>query len=128
MVKVLRGVRGAITVESNNSTMICESVVELLTSMVTANNIETEDIGAVIFSSTSDLNSAFPAVGARSLGWNEVPLFGTQEIENPSGISKCIRVLILWNTDLPQRSIKHIYLRDAISLRQDIKEKEDANR
>lgn len=121
MVSLLRGVRGAITVEQNDHGTICESVVELLTEIVAANKIETEDMGAVIFSSTPDLNAAFPALGARKMGWNEVPLFGTQEIDNPYGLPRCIRVLILWNTELPQSAIKHIYLRDAVALRQDIK-------
>ena len=118
---LLRGIRGAITVEQNEPALICESVVELLTAIVAANKFQLEDIGAVIFSSTPDLNAAFPALGARKIGWSEVPLFGTQEIDNPNGIDRCIRVLILWNTDLPQYAIKHVYLREAVSLRQDIK-------
>ena len=118
---MLRGIRGAITVDNNDHGTICESVVELLTEIIAANKMETEDIGAVIFSSTPDLNAAFPALGARQMGWNEVPLFGTQEIDNINGLPRCIRVLILWNTELPQSAIKHIYLRDAVALRQDIK-------
>jgi len=119
-VNLLRGVRGAITVENNSQSDICDRVIELLTAVITENNIQTEDIGAVIFSSTPDINAAFPAVGARMMGWNEVPLFGTQELDNPNGVPRCIRVLILWNTDLPQTAIKHIYLRGATALRQDI--------
>ncbi len=117
---LLRGIRGAITVDKNESTEIVEKVAELLSAMVQANKIEVEDIGAAIFSSTPDINSAFPAVAARELGWTEVPLFGTQEIDSPNGISHCIRVLILLNTDLSQKEIKHIYLRGAVVLRQDI--------
>ncbi len=118
---MLRGVRGAITVESNDHSIICARVIELLTAILQKNEIFPEDIGAVIFSSTPDLNAAFPAEGARKMGWSEVPLFGTQELDNPGGISGCVRVLILWNTDLPQREIKHVYLRGAAVLRQDIK-------
>lgn len=117
---LLRGVRGAITVNSNDENEICASTIELLQEMVEKNTINTEDIGAVIFSSTPDIPAAFPAVGARKMGWNEVPLFGTQEIDNPHGVPLCIRVLILWNTELSQNSIKHIYLRNAVVLRQDI--------
>lgn len=118
---MLRGVRGAITVEVNDYHTICERVIELLTAIVTENNIDIEDIGAVIFSSTPDLDAAFPAEGARKMGWNEVPLFGTQEIDRAGGLASCIRVLILWNTDLPQVKVKHSYLRDAAQLRKDIK-------
>jgi chorismate mutase len=120
MIILLRGIRGAITVDENDSAEIVEKVAELLSSMVQANKIEIEDIGAVIFSSTPDINSAFPAVAARNLGWTEVPLFGTQEIDSPSGVPHCIRVLILLNTELSQAAIKHIYLRGAVVLRQDI--------
>jgi len=117
---LLRGVRGATTVEANVDEQIFERVTELLTVMVGENNIQCDDIAAVIFSSTPDLNAAFPAKAARGIGWTEVPLFGTQEIENPDGMPKCIRVLLLWNTDKTQKAIKHTYLRGAAMLRQDI--------
>lgn len=116
----MRGIRGAITVENNESDEIIENVAELLSAIVQANKIEIDDIGAVIFSSTPDINSAFPAVAARKLGWLEVPLFGTQEIDSPTGLMHCIRVLILLNTELSQKEIKHIYLKGAVVLRQDI--------
>lgn len=122
MIILLRGIRGATTVENNESSEIVDRVTELLSALLAANKFEMEDIGAVIFSSTPDINAAFPAIAARNLGWTEVPLFGTQEIDSPDGISRCIRVLILWNTGLSQKAIKHIYLRDAVVLRQDIKQ------
>ncbi|MPM96728.1 Chorismate mutase AroH [bioreactor metagenome] len=117
---MLRGIRGATTVNNNDRADILNGVSELLNAMRETNSFELEDIGAIIFSSTPDLDTAFPAAAARTLGWNEVPLFGTQEIDNPEGLSHCIRVLILWNTDLPQKNIRHVYLRHAVSLRQDI--------
>lgn len=117
---MLRGVRGATTVTQNNKQEIFEKTAELLQMLVNENKIATEDIGAVIFSSTTDLNSAFPAAAARKLGWSEVPLFGTQEIDNPDGVALCVRVLILWNTDVAQKNIKHVYLGQAAVLRPDI--------
>lgn len=120
MISLVRGIRGATTVDNNESNEIVNNVAELLTALVEANKIDIEDIGAVIFSSTPDINSAFPAIAARNLGWTEVPLFGTQEIDSPNGVACCIRVLILLNTDLPQKAIKHLYLKGAVVLRQDI--------
>lgn len=117
---MLRGVRGATTVANNEAPAIIAGVQELLADLVKINGIDTQDIGAVIFSSTPDLNSAFPAAGARGLGWNDVPLFGAQEIENPDGPQFCIRVLILWNTDKPQQDIQHVYLHGAKILRPDL--------
>lgn len=117
---MVRGIRGATTVETNEKEAILTAVAELLRSIVTENQLAIEDIAAVIFSSTPDLNSAFPALAARNIGWNEVPLFGTQEIENPDGVPYCIRVLVLWNTEIAQQAIRHVYLRNAAILRQDI--------
>lgn len=120
MISLLRGIRGATTVEMNDQICIKEAVRELLSALKTANDLNLEDIGAVIFSSTSDLNSAFPAAGARALGWSDVPLFGTAEIDNPDGVARCIRILILYNTEKNQQAVQHIYLRNAVSLRPDI--------
>nr|WP_246105605.1 chorismate mutase [Sporomusa termitida] len=117
----MRGIRGATTVTDNNREEIFERVAELLAAIIQENAVETEDIGAVIFSSTPDLNAAFPAAGARKLGWTQVPLFGTQELECPDALPLCIRVLILLNTDTRQSDIRHVYLHGAMSLRQDIK-------
>lgn len=117
---MLRGVRGATTVEDNTKENIEIRSAELLDTIVKLNHIELDDIGAVIFSSTPDIDAAFPARGVRALGWNYVPLFGTQEIDNPQGLQSCVRVLILWNTDLPAKQVKHVYLHDAQVLRPDL--------
>lgn len=117
---MLRGVRGATTVRADEREHILDRTSELLSTLIKENEIELQDIGAVIFSSTPDLNAAFPAAAARNMGWSEVPLFGTQEIDNPDGVPRCLRVLILWNTDKGQQEIRHIYLHDAAVLRQDI--------
>lgn len=116
----MRGIRGATTVKSNDQIFIKDAVIELLSVLKETNHLIVEDIGAVIFSSTSDLNSAFPAAGARAIGWSDVPLFGTLEIDKPDAVALCIRVLILYNTDKKQQDIQHIYLGNAASLRPDI--------
>ena len=119
---MLRGVRGATTVEANDRRQIMDRVAEMLKMMVTANTINTEDIGAAIFSATPDLDAAFPATAARTvLGWSEVPLFGTQEIEAANGLPFCIRVLLLWNSAKAQPDINHVYLHGASVLRADAK-------
>jgi len=117
---MLRGVRGATTIDSNIREMIMERVAELLGTIVAENEISKEDVGTVIFSSTPDLNAAFPATAARIMGWSEVPLFGTQEADIDCGLTQCVRILILWNTDKAQDEIKHVYLRGAAVLRPDI--------
>ena len=113
----LRGVRGATTVETNNASSIKNATKELLTEMLKVNKIETDDIAATFFTTTKDLFDEFPAVAARDMGWKTVPLLCSHEMEVPSGLKKCIRILILWNTEKPQNKIKHPYLKEAVNLR-----------
>lgn len=117
---MLRGIRGATTVKANNRTSIVEQTAELLTKLVEKNKIQLEDIGAAIFSATPDITAAFPAAAAREIGWEEVPLFGAQEMDTDFGPLMCIRVLILLNTDKPQKDIHHVYLHGARVLRPDL--------
>jgi len=122
---MLRGVRGATTVDADEYNEIINRVKELLQDLQQRNGIKPADIAAIIFSSTPDLTAAYPAAAARQLGWDAVPLFGTQEIANPNGVPKCIRVLILWNTNRDQASIQHSYLRGAAVLRPDLSRQSD---
>ena len=117
---MLRGVRGATTTIANEPEAVRTATKNLLVALTKANALKPGDIAAVIFSSTPDLNAAFPASAARELGWNEVPLFGTQEIDCPTGVPLCIRVLILLNTDKKQHEIQPIYQAGAVVLRPDI--------
>jgi chorismate mutase len=117
---MLRGVRGATTAIANEPDLIRSATKNLLVALTKANALSPGDIAAVIFSSTPDLNAAFPAAAARELGWNDVPLFGTQEIDCPTGIALCIRVLILLNTEKPQHEIQPVYQGGAVVLRPDI--------
>ena len=121
---MLRGVRGATTAISNEPEAIRMATKNLLVALTKANALKPNDIAAVIFSSTPDLNAAFPAAAARELGWNDVPLFGAQEIDCPTGIALCIRVLILLNTDKSQHEIQPIYQGGAVVLRPDLSSSE----
>ena len=117
----VRGVRGASTVPENTRETIMDATEELLNEMVSANDIAPENIAAVYFTLTSDLNAEFPAVAARErLGWRLVPLINSIEIDRPGSMPRCVRVLLFLNTDKSQEEIKHIYLRDAVVLRADI--------
>lgn len=94
-----------------------EATQELIEALVDANGIAPEHIAAALFTTSPDLVSEFPAAAARALGWKHVPLLDAQEMAVPHGQERCIRILILWNTDKTQSQIRHIYLREAHDLR-----------
>jgi chorismate mutase len=116
----VRGIRGAITVESNSVEAILQATQELLAAIVTANNVTPEDVASAIFTVTPDLDAAFPARAAREFGWLHVPLLSAVEIETNEGLPRTIRTLIHWNTDRPIYDVRHIYLREAARLRPDL--------
>jgi len=117
---VVRGIRGATTVDRNDAAEIKEATKELLQKILSENTLCTEDLVSAIFTVTSDLNADFPASSARELGWELVPLLCATEIPVPSGLSHCIRVLLHVNTTRCQTEIKHIFLRNAVTLRKDL--------
>lgn len=118
---MIRGIRGATTIESNTPELIYSETEKLVIEMVKANDVEPEDIASVIVTTTSDINTAFPAKAVRSIeGWKYVPTMCTHEMDVPGALPLCIRVLMHVNTDTPQKDIRHIYLNDAVKLRPDL--------
>jgi chorismate mutase len=117
----LRGIRGATTVERDEPELILEATKELLEEMLKANDIrDYEAIGSIFFTTTADLCSTFPAEAARKLGMTTVPLMCNQEIPVPNRLGKAVRVMLQLNTQKAQAEMKHIYLREAKSLRPDL--------
>lgn len=117
-----RGIRGAITVESNDEQAILRATRELLENVVAANELALEDIVSVLFSVTPDLDAVNPARAAREMGWNNTPLLSVQEMAVENSLPRCIRVLIHWNTDRPPEQVRHVYLGEARVLRPDLVE------
>ena len=113
----VRGIRGATTADSNTSNGIIEATRELFTSMVESNDVDIGDITAIFFTTTPDLQAEFPPLAARQLGWEYVALINSIEMDVPGAQQKCIRILMLVNTDKSQKEIKFAYLKDAVSLR-----------
>ena len=113
-----RGIRGATTADGTDAAAITERTLELLRVLAQSNGIQAGDIASATFTLTDDLDAEFPAVAVRSLpGWEEVPLLCAREIAVPGSLGRCIRVLLLWNTETPQGGIRHAFLRGARSLR-----------
>ncbi len=115
-----RGVRGAITVESNTQEAILQATRELLQAMADANGIQPADIASIFFTVTPDLSAAHPAQAARELGWRHTALMCAVEILVPASLPRCVRVLMHWNTEKSQEEIVHVYLRGAQVLRPDL--------
>jgi chorismate mutase len=117
----IRGIRGATTIPADDPDLILQATCELLEAILLENkDLQLEDIASALFTLTEDLTSAYPALAARQMGWELVPLMCAREVPVPHGLSRCIRVLIHWNTDKAQSEIKHVYLREAARLRPDL--------
>jgi chorismate mutase len=116
-----RGIRGATTVPADEPNLILDATRELLEEILCENeDMRPEDIASAFFTVTDDLNSTFPAQAAREMGWGLVPMLCAREIPVPNSLPRVIRVLVHWNTDVPQDEITHVYLRDAVKLRPDL--------
>lgn len=121
--KAVRGIRGATVVLSNTPEEIQNATVELVNEILSKNGIKVSDIAFAIFTLTKDLNAAFPAKYARlECGFEMVPMMCYQELDVPGAIEKCLRVLIVVNTNLEQNKINHIYLKGAKALRADLEQ------
>jgi chorismate mutase len=112
-----RGIRGAITVPENKKEAVGAATKELLQKMIKVNEVKISDIACILFTTTSDLNAAFPAAAARELGWTQVPLLCGHEMNVPGSLPSCLRVLVLFNTDKRNEEMVHVYLGGAVTLR-----------
>jgi len=113
------GVRGATTVDHDHLEDVLEATQDLLERLRALNDIDPDDIASIVFSTTRDLTSTFPARAARRLGWVQVPMLCTHEVDAPSSMPRCVRVLIHWNTTKTSRDVRHAYLRESRLLRPD---------
>lgn len=118
---MLRGIRGATTIEEDTEYEVLSATEELLENILKVNpTLNSDDIASILFTVTDDIKSIHPARAARKLGWTTVPLLCSTEIPVPNSLPRCVRTLIHWNTDLKQSEIAHVYLRKAIILRPDL--------
>jgi chorismate mutase len=115
----LRALRGAITVEENEADAILSATEELMREVMKRNSLEPEHMVSCIFTCTNDLDAEFPAVAARRLGLSSVPLLCAREIDVAGALPRVIRLLLHCYAD-PGTQARHVYLRDAESLRRDL--------
>jgi chorismate mutase len=115
----LRALRGAITVDANEADAILSATEELMREVMERNSLEPDQMVSCIFTCTNDLDAEFPAVAARRLGLSAVPLLCAREIDVPGALPRVIRLLLHCYAD-PDREPRHVYLREAESLRRDL--------
>ena len=117
----VRGIRGAITVEEDTSQEVLAQTKELMEEIIRQNPVDPEDVAAIFITVTNDIISDFPAKAIRSIpGWDLVPLMCSNEIPVSGSLAKCIRIMMIANTELKQNEIKHIFLKGATKLRPDL--------
>ena len=112
--------RGAITLERDEREQLLDRVEQLLTEMIDRNGLVHDDIISMLFTATDDVHSVFPAVAARRMGFGDVPLICARELDITGGMPLCIRVLMHVNTARQRSELRHVYLEQARSLRDDL--------
>ena len=115
----VRGIRGATVVARDDPELVLSATREPLDAITAANAVAPGDVVSVISTVTPDLPSEYPAHAARLRDWTDVALIGATEMDVPTGLARCIRVLLHVSTERPRRQIEHVYLLEAARLRPD---------
>ncbi len=116
----VRAVRGAVQIGGNDRDEILAGTTELVTEVMSRNELSTYDVISVLFTATPDLTAEFPALAARKLGFQEVPLLCASEIDVPGAMPRVVRLMMHIETGKPRSALQHVYLRGAAALRLDI--------
>ena len=122
MDRAVRALRGATTVDADTPEQVGERTVALLRTMLERNGVDHEDLISVVFTTTPDLVSMFPATAARTMGLGDVPLLCASEIAVVGATPRCIRILLHFTTERARGELHHVYLEGARGLRDDLPE------
>jgi chorismate mutase len=115
----LFALRGANSVESNTRDSILSATATLMEELLARNELAPEQIVSCIFTVTEDLDAEFPAVAARNVGLNAVPLICAREVPVPGSLPRVVRVLVHYHAADDHRP-RHVYLGEARTLRADL--------
>ena len=116
----VRAIRGAVQVDANERAAVLEGTAELVAEVMTRNGLGPDDVISVVFTATPDLTAEFPALAARKIGFQDVPLLCATEIGVPGALPRVVRLLMHVETSKPRSALQHVYLRGAAALRLDI--------
>jgi chorismate mutase len=118
----VRALRGAVTAEEDTKDEIISSTTELLEEMLDRNDVATDDVVFIIFTSTADLTAEFPAAAARKIGLSHIPVICARELDVAGSLPRTVRAMMLFNTDKAREALRHVYLKEARQLRMDLPE------
>ena len=113
-------IRGATTITEDTAMQVEQATNELLVEILKRNNLDMENVVFVLFSTTADIKSAYPAAAARKIGFTDCALYSSMEPEINNALNLCIRVMIMSDIVLKKDEIKHVYLHGAANLRKDL--------
>jgi chorismate mutase len=117
---VIRAIRGATQVDADDPALVVAATKELMAELLDRNGVDSEDVISLLFTTTPDLRSTFPAAAARG-GWlDDVPMMCATEIAVPTGLARVVRVMAHVESPLPRSQIRHVYLHGASALRPDL--------
>ncbi|MBO9521168.1 MAG: chorismate mutase [Nocardioidaceae bacterium] len=116
----VRAIRGATQLVEDTREQMLERVAEMVTEVMSANDLTVDDFISVVFTATSDLVAEFPAYAARGLGFGEVPLLCARELEIEGSMPRVVRMMAHVETDRARADITHVYLHGAAALRSDL--------
>ncbi len=116
----LFAVRGATQADANEAETILAATGELMRELIERNGgIEPAAMVSCLFTTTEDLDAEFPAVAARGLGLDAVPLLCCREIPVPGSMPRVIRVMLHFYA--PEAHVPaHAYIGEAQKLRADL--------
>jgi chorismate mutase len=115
----LWAVRGAVKAQANEADAILDATEALMRELLSRNELEADQVVSCLFTATDDLNAEFPAVAARRLGLDSVPLLCTRELNVPGAMRSVIRVLVHYHAPIDHIP-QHTYLGEAQDLRTDL--------
>ncbi|MBM7094649.1 MULTISPECIES: chorismate mutase [Alteribacter] len=121
---MIRGIRGAATVEDNAAEEILSATKSLISEIIEKNKVHPEEISHIWITVSPDLNATFPARALRDLeGFDRVPVMCAQEIPVDGALERCIRMMVTAETSLSQAAVQHVYSGEAVRLRPDLVQK-----
>jgi chorismate mutase len=115
----LFALRGAISVPRNDAEEILAATERLTRELLERNGLQPDALVSCIFTATEDLDAEFPAVAARRVGLDAVPLLCARELPVPGSMPRVIRALVHYYAD-DGHAPHHVYLEDARKLRSDL--------